>query len=177
MQYSIGTASHGDVKSHGIEESISCSNVTGQHAVISIFIIGQGILDDLTGSLLEKLNTIDMRGEDRTIAWKTKTNSLCQRVHGVGCEHTGAASAARAGTLLDFLQVIIAHLCISAFDHCCDQVSVLTIPSSSLHRTTGTEHSRDVKPHGCHEHTRCDLIAIGYADHGIRLMSVYHILY
>ena len=177
MQNSIGTASHGYVKSHGIEESISCSDVTRQHALIAILVIGQCVLDDLSCSLLKEFNAVDMRGEDRTIAWKTKTNSLCQRVHGVGSKHSRAASATRTSTLLYLLQFVVAHLCVSTFNHCCDQVSVLSVPTSGFHRATRTEHCRDIKAHGCHEHARRDLITIGDADHSVSLMGIDHIFY
>ena len=83
----VGAAAHGDVESHGVEESVACGNVAWQHALIAILIIGHRVLHDLTGSLLEQLYAVLVRGKDGSVAGQRQANGLCERVHRVGCEH------------------------------------------------------------------------------------------
>ena len=87
MEHGVGAAAHGDVESHGVEESIACGNVAWQHTLIAILIIGHRVLHDLTGSLLEQLYAVLVRGKDGSVAGQRQANGLCERVHRVGCEH------------------------------------------------------------------------------------------
>ena len=88
VQYGIGATTHGNVKCHSVEESLAGGNVSWQHALVAIFIIGQRILHYLTGSRLEQFYAIGMRSQDGAVARQGQTNSLGQRIHGVGSEHT-----------------------------------------------------------------------------------------
>ena len=47
---------------------------------------------------------------------------------------------------------------------------------AGFHRPAGNKDSRDIEPHGCHQHPRRDLVAIADADHRIGFVGIYHIL-
>ena len=79
--------------------------------------------------------------------------------------------------MLNLQHLFISNRRIGTLHHRRDQVGILATPLASLHRTARAEHRRDVQAHRGHQHTRCDLVAVGDTDHGIGLMSVYHILH
>ena len=118
-----------------------------------------------------------MGSKNGSVSRKTQTDSLGKRVHGVGSEHTRAASATRAGTLFYLLHLLVRNAGISTLDHCGNQVGILAFPAASLHWTTRAEHGRDIQSHRCHEHTWSHLVTVGDADHGIRLVSIDHIFH
>ena len=177
MKHRIGTTTHCDIESHCIEESITCCNITWQNTLITILIISISILHYLTSSILEELDTILVCCQDCTISWETQTNSLSQRVHRIGSEHTRTATTTRTSTLFYLLHLLIRNTGVSTLDHSCNQVSILTLPTTSFHRAARAEYSRNVQAHRCHEHTRSHLITIRDTNHGISLMSIDHILY
>ena len=177
MEHGVGAAAHGDVEGHGIEESIAGGYAAGQHTLVTLFIIFQSILHDETGSILEELDTVLVRGKNCAVARQGKTDGLGERVHGVGGEHARAATATRTCTTLYLLQVFVAASLVATVNHSGDKVCVLTLPASGLHRTATAEHGRYVQSHGCHEHTRSNLVAVGNANHGICLVGIDHILY
>ena len=78
MEYRVGRTTHRDIQRHGIQESLTGSNVSRQNALVTILIIGKGILHHLTGCCLKELHTVGMRGEDSAIAWQRETDSLRQ---------------------------------------------------------------------------------------------------
>ena len=177
MQDGIGRATHGYIQSHRIEECLTRSNITRQNALVAILIISQGVLHNLTGCLAEQLYTIGMSSQDGAIAWKRESDSLCQRVHAVGCKHARARTTAGTRTTLDFLHLLIRDRRVGTLCHGRNQVSILTTPATCLHGASGTEDCRDVQTHRGHQHTRSHLITIRDANHGIGLMGIDHILY
>ena len=177
MEHGVGAAAHGDVESHGIEESLTCGYRAWEHAFIAVLIVGQGILHNLTGSLTEQLYAVGMRGQDGAVARQCQSYGLRQRVHRVGCEHAAARAAAGTGTGLYLLQFFVAHRRVGTLHHSRDEVGILATPASSLHRTATAEDGGDIESHGCHEHAWGHLVAVGDADHGISLVCVDHILY
>ena len=117
-----------------------------------------------------------MGSQNTAIARQRQTDGLCQRVHRVGRKHTRAGTTARTGTLFNLCQFLVAHRRITTLHHCRDQVGILATPFTSLHRTTRTEHRRDVQTHGCHQH-RCHLVAVGDANHSVGLVGIDHIFH
>ena len=87
MKYGIRTTTHRNVKTHGIEECLASGDITRQHALIAILVIGKGILHHLTGSSLKEFDTVSMGSEDGTIARQRETDGLRERIHRVGGEH------------------------------------------------------------------------------------------
>ena len=78
MKHGIRRATHGDIERHGIEECITGSNITGQHALVTILIVGEGVLHNLTRCLLEEFHTVGMSGENGSVSWQRQSDSLCQ---------------------------------------------------------------------------------------------------
>lgn len=176
MKHGVGGCTHGNVKRHGIEESLTGGYGTRQDRVVAVLIVCERILHNLACSILEKLDTVDMGCQYRAVSRQGKSDSLCQRVHGIGSEHAGAGTATGACTALYLSKFLITDRRVAALNHGSNQVGILTFPLSCLHRAAGNEHRRDVKTHGCHKHTRSDLVTIRDANHGIRLMGIDHIL-
>jgi alpha-L-arabinofuranosidase len=103
VEHGVGATAHGDIKCHGVEEGVTGSDVAWQNALVTILIVCVCILNHLAGSLLEEFDAVLMGSKNGSVSRKTQTDSLGKRVHGVGCEHTRAASATRAGTLFNLL--------------------------------------------------------------------------
>ncbi len=58
-----------------------------------------------------------------------------------------------------------------------DQVHSLAVfQLAGIHRTAGNEDSGDVAAHGGHEHARHDLVTVGDADQGVKLVRLHHCL-
>ena len=136
VEHGIGTTAHGDIKRHGIQEGITGSNIAWQNALVTILIVSVCILNHLASCLLEELDAVLMGSKNGSVAWETQTDGLGKRVHRVGCEHTRAASATRAGAFFNLLHLLVRNAGISTLNHRSNQVSILTLPSTSLHRTT-----------------------------------------
>ena len=177
MEHGVGAAAHGDVEGHGIEERFPGGDAAGQYALVAILIVGQCVLHNLSGGILEESDAVFMGGEDGTVAGQGETDGLGQRVHRVGGEHTRAAAATRTGAAFNLSHLLVAHRLVGTLDHGGDKVGILASPSSRLHGSARTEDGRNVQSHGCHEHTRCHLVAVGNANHGIRLMGIHHIFH
>ena len=69
MEYGVGRGSHGNIHGHGIDECLTGSNATGQHALVTILVIGQRVLHNLTGSLLHQSYTVLMGSQNGAITW------------------------------------------------------------------------------------------------------------
>ena len=177
MQHSIRRAAHSDIQCHGIHKGRASSYVTRQHALVTIFVVSKGILDDLTSSLLEKFDTVGMGSKDGAVARQRETNSLSQRIHAISSKHAGTASTARTSTLLYLLHLLIRNGGVSTLDHRRNQVSILTTPATGFHRATRTEHGRNVQSHRSHQHTWRNLVAVGDANHSVSLMGIDHKFY
>ena len=177
MEYRICRTAHGYVKSHGIEESLSGSNAAWQDARVALAIIFHGILHNLSGSILQQLHTVLVCGKYRSVSRQRETDSLGKRVHRIGRKHTRTASAARTRAFLNLCKFLITHTLIGSLDHCNYQIKILILPCTLFHRTTRNEHCRYIQSHGCHEHTRSNLVTVGYTHKRINLMRVAHILH
>ena len=177
MKHSICTTTHCDVESHGIEEGITGSNATWQYTLIAILIISVGILYNLTSRSLEEFDAVLVGSENGSVSRKAQTDSLCKRIHRVSGKHTRAATTSRASTLLNLLHFLIADTGISTLNHSCNQVSILAFPATGFHRTTRTEHCRDIQTHRRHQHTWGNLVTVGNADHSISLVRIHHIFH
>ena len=177
MEHCICTTTHCDIESHGIEEGITGSNATWQYALIAFLIISVGILYNLTSRSLEEFDAVLVSSENGSVSRKTQTDSLCKRIHRVGSKHTRAATTSRASTLLNLLHFLIADTGISTLNHSGNQVSILAFPATCLHRTTRTEHCRNIQTHRRHQHTWGNLITVGNADHSISLVRIHHIFH
>ena len=177
MENSIGTTTHCNIESHGIEEGITGSNATWQYALIAILIISVGILYNLTSRSLEEFDAVLVGSENGSVSRKTQTDSLCERIHRVSGKHTRAATTSRASTLFNLLHFLITDTGISTLDHSGNQVSILAFPATGFHRTTRTEHCRNIQTHRRHQHTWGNLITVGNADHSISLVRIHHIFH
>ena len=117
-----------------------------------------------------------MRGDNRPVARKCQTDRFVQTVHRVGRKHTGTTTASRTGIPFHLCDPFIADRSVSRFDHSIDQIQMAVIQLTGFHRATGYKDSRDIEPHGCHQHTRSDLVAIADANHCIGFVGIHHIL-
>ena len=133
MKHGIGAATHSNVERHCIEEGLTGSNIARQHALVAILIISEGIFHYLAGCLTEQFYTIGMSGQDGAITRKRESDSLRQRVHGVGCKHARATSTARTRTMLNLVQFFVGDAGVGTFNHSRNQVGILATPAASLH--------------------------------------------
>ena len=171
----IGAATHGYVERHGVEECLACGYGAWEHALVALLIIGERIVDNLPCRVAEEGDSVLVSGQYGAVTRQRQSNGLGERVHRVGREHARAATTSRTGTLFEFFQFIVGHRRVSTFYHCRHEVGIFAMPVSSLHWSTATENGRDVQTHGCHEHTRRHLVAVGDTYHSIRLMGIDHI--
>ena len=160
MKYRICRTTHGNIKSHGIEESLSCSDITRQDTCVALAIIFHGILHYLSGSILQQLHTVLVCGKYRSVTRQREAYSLSKRVHRIGRKHTRTASAARTRAFLNLCKFLITHTLIGSLDHCNHKIKILILPCTLFHRATRNEHCRYIQSHGCHEHTRSNLVAV-----------------
>ena len=177
MEHRIGGATHGDVECHGIHKGLARGYRAWQHALVAVFIVGQRILHHLSGCLFEQFDAVGMGGQYGAVARQRESDGLGQRVHRVGGEHARTAATARTGAMLQFCQLLVAHLGVGALHHGRNQVGILATPVPSLHRSARAEHRGDVQSHRCHQHAGCHLVAVGDTDHGVGLVGIHHILH
>ena len=177
VQHGVGACAHGDVQGHGIHESLTSGNATGQNALVAILIVCKGILHYLSGSILEELYAVGMGSQDGTVAGERQADTLGEVVHGVGGEHTATATASGACTVFHLCQFLVADSLVSTLHHGGNKVEVLALVLASLHGTTAHEHRGDVQTHGSHQHAGGYLVAIGDTDHGISLVGIAHVLH
>ena len=88
MKHGVGASAHGNVESHGIEESIPCGKAARQHTVISVFVVSECVLHNLAGSILKQLYAVLVGGKYRAVSWQTESYRLGKGVHRVCREHT-----------------------------------------------------------------------------------------
>ena len=177
VEYGVGAASHGDVECHGVEEGLARGDAAWQHALVVVLVVGECVPDDLSCCLLHEPYAVLVCGEYGAVAGQSQSYGFGEGVHGVCGEHTGAASASGACALLDFCQFIVGDGGVGALDHGGDEVEVFALVLSGFHGSSGDEDGGDIQPHGSHEHSGGDLVAVGDADHGVGLVGVDHIFY
>ena len=177
VQHRVGRGTHGYIHCHGVQESLAGGNAAWQHALVAILVVGHCVLHNQSGRLSHQSLTVLMRGQNGAVAGQRQADGLRQVVHRVGREHSRTAAAAGTGTVLNLLQVGIAHGGVAALNHGYHQVQVLALVLTGLHRTAAHEYRRNVQSHGGHQHARCNLVAVRDAYHGVRLVAVHHIFH
>ena len=79
--------------------------------------------------------------------------------------------------LFELTHCIIVDTLVGRVDHDVDQIERTVAELSGLHRTPAHENRRDIQTHGGHKHAGSDLVAVAYADHGVGLVGIDHILH
>ena len=118
-----------------------------------------------------------MRGDDGSVSRQGETQGFRQAVHRIGGEHSGTGSAGRTGVHFHFGEQLLIHRVVGTHHHGIDQVVLLSTDFAGLHRAPRYENGRDVQSHGSHQHAWRNFVAIGDANHGIRLVGIDHILH
>ena len=177
MEHRVGAGTHRDVEGHGVEESLTGGDATGQDRLVTIFVVGEGVLDNDAGCILEELYAVLVCGQNAAIAGQRESDSFGQGVHRIGGEHTRAGTTAWAGHLFHLCQFLVADGGVATLNHSRDKVCILAVQLVRFHRATAHEYSRDVQAHSSHQHTGCHLVAIGDADHCICFVGVDHVLH
>ena len=118
-----------------------------------------------------------MGGHDGAVAGKGQADGFGEAVHGIGGEHAGAAAASGAGRRFNggYFGIVLGR--VGRLDHRVNQVQTVFSADTGFHRSAGHENGGDVQPHGGHQHTGRNLVAVADADHRIGLVGVYHIFY
>jgi len=173
----IGRTTHRNIQSHGIQKSLASGNATRKHALVPLFIIFHRIIHNQLSSIFEKLRTVFMRGYNGPVSGKSQADGFVQAVHRICCKHTGTTSAGRTSVLLDIGNFLVTHTLVGRLNHRVDQIQMLTIPFTRLHRTTRHKYSRYIQTHRRHQHPRSDLVTITDTYHRVCLMSIHHIFH
>ncbi len=177
MQHGVCAAAHCDVERHGVEESLACGDAARQNALVAVLVISQRVLHHQPRRVLEQSHAVLVRGEYRAVSRQTETNGLRQRVHRIGGEHARATAAAGTGALFELPHVVVGNRRVGALYHRRHEVGVLAFPLAGLHGAAGAEHRGDVEPHCRHQHSGRHLVAVGNADHRVRLVGVHHVFH
>ena len=118
------------------------------------------------------------RCQNCAIARQCNADGLTETIHTVGCEHSAARAASRAGILLDLQQFGIGNLSIDfsgSTGKGGDEIERLAVcATSGFHGAAAHEDGRNVAPHGCHQHAGRDFIAVGNTDHSVEAMGFEH---
>ena len=179
VKHRIGRAAHGDVERHRVLEGLEIRDVARQHALVVLLVIATGEIDDQVARLHKEALAVRMGRQHRAIARQREAQRLGEAVHGIGGEHARAGAAGRASRALDGLDLCVAIFVVGGGDHRVDEIDgaglALVDIFAGLHGPAGHEDHGDVEAHGCHQHARGDLVAIGDADDGVGAMSVAHV--
>ena len=114
-------------------------------------------------------------GQCRAVAGQGHAQGFAQAVHAVGGEHAGTRAAGGAGVVFDLLQPLSSHLacfvCAHAFKYGdqVDDLSICCFPGS--HWSARDEDGGDVNAHRGHQHAGNDFVAVGDADHAVKLWA------
>ena len=101
MEHGVGGTAHGDVKSHGVFESVLRGNAPREDAVVvQVVILVAEFHYALTGGF-EELLAFGVGGDDGAVAREAEAEGFGKGVHGVGGEHAGAGTASGAGVRFD----------------------------------------------------------------------------
>ena len=168
-------ASHGDIQGHGVLKRGFAGDGARQDRIIVFLVIAIGQLDDQVGRSVEQSGSFNMGGQDRSVSRKAESQGFHQTVHGIGRKHSAAGTACGAGRVFDTFQVIIRYGIVACHDHGVDQVQIFVVHFSGFHGPAGDENGGDVQPHGGHQHSRRDFIAVGDADQGVGAVGVHHV--
>ena len=176
VKHRVGRTAHRNVEGHGVEESLACGDAPWQYTIIPITVILPRILHDEPCRVFEQDAAVGVRSKNGAVPRQGKPDCLVQAIHRVGGEHSRAAPASGTGVTLYFRHIGIAHTRVRRLNHRVYQVEMHPAPFAGLHRSSRHEHRGDIEPHRRHQHPRRNLVAIGDANHRIRLMRVHHIL-
>ncbi len=178
----VRATAHGDVETHGVFESGLRGDRTRKDGFIVFIIVAVAEFHNATSCFFKELSTFGVCGDNGTVTRKGKTDRFGKGVHRVGREHTGAATAGRAGGGFDGGGIFIRNARVGGIDHCVDQVeravgTVLLLHVARFHRTARNEDGRNVQAHGSHEHTRSHLVAVTDADKSVGAVGVGHVFH
>ena len=160
MKYRIGRTAHGDIERHGIHECLFCSNGTRQNALVIIHIVCKCIFDYQFRTFEKEVAALLVSRKNSAVSGRSHTESLTETVHGVGCEHSAAASASWTCTSFECIKFCCSSSRIGAFDHYVHEIVIVLSHLSGLHRTSGYKYCRDIESHGSHQHTWSHLVAV-----------------
>ena len=96
----VGRSAHGNVKRHCIHEGLTCCDTPWKDAFISFLIVFICIGNNLACCPAEKVFPAFVGCENRSVSRKGKSDCLSEAVHGIGREHSRAASASRTRAIL-----------------------------------------------------------------------------
>ena len=175
MQYGIGAASHRHIDGKGIVDRLFVQNIFDFELFAHRFVFGD--FTDASGRLSEQCFTLRCESQDRTVAFESDTHRLHQRVHGVGREHTAAASAARTCrtfNLDQFFLIDLSRFILPDRFKCRGQIDRCAVGKvSRTHRSAADKKGRNIDPECSHNHTRRDLVAVGDTDHRVEFVGVH----
>ena len=175
VQHGVGRAAHGDVERHGVLEGRLRGDRARQQRVVAFEVVAFGVADDERGGLFEQPAARDVRGDDRAVARQRESQRFGEAVHRVGGEHPRTRPAARAGAAFDACRLLVAATVVGAHHHRVDQVDVAVAETACFHRPARNEDRRNVEPHGGHQHSGRDLVAIADAHQCVDAMGVGHV--
>ena len=176
VKHGVCAAAHCYIECHRIKESISCGNASRKHRGVLEVVILVAVFNYLLCSLGKQCLALCVCCKDGPISGESKTDCFVKAIHRIGGEHSGAASATGASESLQFGNLLVIHTAVGWVDHHIYQVKSSASHHARFHRSAGNENRGDVKPHGCHEHTGSDFVAVAYAHHCIGEMGIHHIL-
>ena len=81
VEHRIRRGTHRYIERHGVEESLTGGYASWQYALVAVFVVSKGVLDDKLCSVLEELDAVLVRSEYTTVAWQRKADGLSQRIH------------------------------------------------------------------------------------------------
>ena len=175
VEHRVGRAAHGDVERHGVLEGGFGRDRTREHRFVAQKIVAFGVADDQRRGVFEQPASVGVRGDDRAVARQRESQRFGQAVHRIGREHARTRAAAGAGAAFDARDLLVAAGFVGRHDHRVDQVDVPPVEFARLHRPSRHEDRRDVEPHGGHQHSGGDFVAVRDADQRIDLVGVGHV--
>ena len=144
VKHRVCRAPHRNIKRHGVKHGLTCGYTARQHTLISVAIIGIGILNNLAGGFLEKLATVGVGSHNRTVARKSHTYGFVERIHRIGGKHSRARATCRTSLLLKQCHTMVRHRVISSLYHNIYKVYILTLDIAGLHRSARHKYSGNI---------------------------------
>ena len=119
-----------------------------------------------------------MGGQQRSVTRQAETQRLGEAIHRIGGKHTRARTAGRAGRSFIGFDRGIVSIAVGGDHHGVDQIELVFREGcfACFHRPTRDKDHWNIESHGGVEHARCDLVAIGNADHGVGTVRIDHVL-
>ena len=172
MKHRICGAAQGHIHCKGIHESFLRHDIPGTYIFPVHFHHG-------VSGALGKSYSLGIDSRNGAVAPKSHSDGLGQAVHGIRGIHTRAASAGRAGVLVVVVELGVVYLSGSMGSHGLKhggERRLLPVNMTGEHRASGDEDRRDIYPCRSHQKAGHVLIAVGNADHCVKLMGKSHAL-